>query len=145
MFCVMTINYKKQSTHTKLMLIFKHLNDSINSVTALTKMTFCLHSLGQNFTHHQNPLLPGLRVTGVFCSLSQLSWMAAGYILDKFPVHCRSLRDTQPFTLSHTPTDNLELTIDLTCIFLEPENQETTHADTGITCTLHQERYRPGI
>ena len=52
-------------------------------------------------------------------------------------------RDRQPFTLTFTPTGNLESTINLTCMSLDcgrkPEYPEKTHANTGRTCKLHTE------
>ncbi|XP_078019577.1 dynein axonemal assembly factor 3 isoform X1 [Epinephelus lanceolatus] len=52
------------------------------------------------------------------------------------------LRDRQPFTLTFTPTGNLESPINLTCVFLDsgrkPEYPQKTHTDTRRTC-------KPGI
>jgi len=58
-------------------------------------------------------------------------------------------RDKQPNTLTFTPKDNLELSINLTCMFLDggkkPEYPERTHPYTGRTCKLHTERPQAGV
>ena len=50
---------------------------------------------------------------------------------------------------THTPRNNLETSINLTCMFLDggrkPEYPERTHAYTGRTYKLHTERPQLGL
>ena len=78
-------------------------------------------------------------------SLSQHHRAKAGYTLDKSPIHHRA---EQPFTLTFTPTGNLESPINLPPAYMfldcgrKPEYPEQTHADTGRTCKLLTETSR---
>ncbi len=70
-------------------------------------------------------------------------WARAGFTLDKSPVHHRlTYWDKQPFTLTLTPTGNLEPPISLLVFRLWEEAGilRGTHTDTGRTCKLHTER-----
>ena len=96
---------------------------------------------------HRLPLYPFKGRGGSLEPIPANIGREAGYTLDRSPAYRRATyRDKQPFTLTFTPTVNLESPMNLTpfCMSLDcgrkPENPERTHAYTGRTCKLHTER-----
>ena len=87
------------------------------------------------------------RLVGGCWSLSQLSlWETQGTPWTGRQT-ISGLTHKQPFTLTFTPTGNLESIINLTCMSLDcgrkPEYSQRTHANTRRTCKLHTERPAP--
>ena len=76
----------------------------------------------------------------------QLKGIMAGYNLDRLPDYCRAdtHRDRQPFTLTFTPTGNLESRINLTCMSSDcgrkPEYPVRIYASTGRTCKSYEKQ-----